>query len=122
MRRLLTLLVIVGLVGVVPAAGQIPPPAGPVTFCGSQATPVPDSYTVSVDGGAQQALTMDASVNAGCPAGTTHSFQLPASVFTVGTHTVQVFATNVFGTTAGPVYSVQVGIAPGQFTITAIVR
>lgn len=99
---------------------QIQPPAGPVTFCGTQAAPVADSYSVVVDGGAPQPLTTTAPV-AACPAGATHSFTLPAALFPIGTHTVIVRATNTFGSTAGPAYQVVVGIAPGQFTVTAVI-
>lgn len=103
------------------SAAQIQPPTGPVVFCGTQATPNPDTYTVSVDGGAAAPLTMDATLNAACPAGSTHSFQLPAASFPIGSHVVRVTATNAFGATAGNAFAVVVGIAPGQFTITALV-
>jgi hypothetical protein len=102
------------------ASAQIPVPSGPVTFCGTQAAPSPDTYTVQVDGGVAQPLTMAASLDARCPAGSTHSFTLPASLFTVGSHTVRVRATNAYGSTDGPTYTVTVGIAPGQFTVTSV--
>ena len=104
------------------SAQQIPPPAGPVTFCGVQAAPAADTYQLVFDGGAPEALTMDATVHSMCPVGTTHSFQIPAMRFTVGSHTVQVVGTNPFGTTAGPVYAVEVGIKPGEFTINAVIQ
>lgn len=103
------------------SAQQIPPPSGPVTFCGTQATPVAESYTIAIDGAAAVPLTMDATVNAACPAGTTHSFQVPASAFPIGAHTLVVAAVNAFGATAGPSFAVTVGIAPGAFTITALI-
>ncbi len=102
------------------ANAQIPVPSGPVLFCGTQAAPAADSYTVSVDDAAPVPLTMSATVDARCPAGDTHSFTLPASLFTVGTHTVRVRSVNAFGGTNGPAYNVTVGIAPGQFTITSV--
>lgn len=102
------------------ADAQILPPAGPVTFCGTQATPTADSYTVSVDGGAATPLSMSATIDSRCPAGTTHSFTLPAAAFPIGQHTVAVTASNAFGATAGPVYTVTVGIAPGAFTVVAV--
>jgi hypothetical protein len=106
MTRSLSMLVIAALM--LPAsvaAQQIPAPSGQMVF----------------NGGAPEALAMDATTDAACPTGSTHSFRLPAARFTVGTHTVKVIATNAFGATDGPVYTVVVGIRPGQFTITAIV-
>lgn len=100
---------------------QIQPPSGPVTFCGTQAAPAANTYTVVVDGGAPQTLTMTAPPVAACPAGATHSFTLPAALFTVGTHRVTVVSTNSFGSTTGPEYSVVVGIRPGAFTVTAVI-
>lgn len=102
------------------ADAQIPVPSGPVTFCGTQAAPAADSYTVAVDGGAEAPLTMSATVDSRCPAGTSHSFTLPAAAFAVGQHTVRVRGTNAYGSTDGPVYTVTVGIAPGAFTVTAV--
>lgn len=99
---------------------QIQPPSGPVTFCGVQAAPVADTYTVTVDSGAPQAITMAAPV-AACPAGATHSFTLPAALFPIGSHTLVVHGTNAFGSTTGQSYAVVVGIAPGQFTIIATI-
>lgn len=99
---------------------SIPPPSGPVIFCGSQAAPAAVSYQLVFDGGAPEALTMDATKDPACAASDTNSFRLAASKFTVGTHTLLVKATNTFGTTDGDVYNVTVGIAPGKFTITAI--
>lgn len=120
MRRSLWLFVAILGVPALAGAQQIPPPTDPVPFCGTQASPAADSYTVSVDGGAAQPLTMDATPNAGCAAGET-SFTLPASFFTVGSHTVAVTARNTFGSTPGPAYTVTVGIAPGAFTITRVI-
>lgn len=102
------------------ASAQIPVPSGPVTFCGTQAPPAADSYTVSVDGAPPVALTMSATVDARCPTGSTHSFTLAASLFPIGNHTVVVIAANAFGTTTGPSYAVTVGIAPGTFTLRAV--
>lgn len=120
MRSLILTIALLVAVAVPTVAQQIPQPTGPVTFCGTQALPTADTYTVSVDGGAAQALTMSASVDARCPGGTSHSFTLPATLFPIGNHSVQVTAINQFGSTAGPTYSVTVGIAPGAFTITAV--
>ena len=97
------------------------PSFGPVVFCGTQATPNADSYQLVFNDGKPEPLTMDATVDAACPEGASHSFRLPAERFTVGSHTLTIVATNAFGTTEGPIYRVVVGIRPGQFTITAIV-
>lgn len=121
MGWILSFAAVVGMPLAVSAQG-IQPPTGPVVFCGTQALPAATSYTLSFDSGADEALTMDASVDAACPAGTSHSFKLPAARFTVGTHSVTVTATNQFGSTVGPAYSVVVGIAPGAFTITAVIK
>lgn len=102
------------------AAQQIPPPTGPVVFCGVQAAPEAESYSVRVDGGEPQGIAFTAPV-AECPSGSTHSFALDAALFPIGNHTVQVIAANAFGSTVGPQYSVVVGIAPGQFAITAVI-
>jgi len=102
------------------SSAQIQPPTGPVTFCAVQTPPTADSYTVSVDGGTALPTTFAAPV-AACPAGSTHSFTLAASLFPLGSHTIVVTATNAFGSTTGPQYSVVVGIAPGQVTITAVI-
>jgi hypothetical protein len=106
-----------------PALAQtsMPPPANPVVFCGAQATPNADSYELIFDGGAPEPLAMDATLNAACPGGSTHSFSQPASRFTVGAHTLIVRGTNPFGSTDGPQYNVLVGIMPGQFTINAVI-
>lgn len=102
------------------AAQQIPPPTGPVVFCGVQAAPEADSYSVRVDGGEAQSIAFVAALPE-CPSGSTHSFALDASMFPIGSHTVQVIAANAFGATEGPQYAVVVGIAPGQFAITAVI-
>lgn len=120
MRRGLLTIALLVTVAAPSVAQQIPQPSGPVTFCGTQAAPAADSYQVSIDGAAAQALTMQATIDSRCATGTTHSFQLAASLFTVGQHTVTVTARNAFGTTNGPVYTVTVGIAPGPFTVTAV--
>lgn len=103
-------------------AQNIPPPTNPVLFCGTQAAPAADTYMLVFDGGAPEPLTMDATKNALCPASSTHSFTLAASRFTVGQHTLVVRAVNAFGTTVGPVYNVLVGIAPGPFSIDAVIQ
>ncbi len=120
--RLLTLIVLACLAVTVDASAQsqFPPPADPVTICGTQAAPTADSYTLVFDGGAPEAVTLGAAA-AVCPVGSTHSFTLPAARFSVGAHTIQIRATNAFGTTAGPVHAVTVGIAPGQFSVTAVI-
>ena len=100
---------------------QIQPPSGPVTFCVTQAPPQPDSYQVSVDAGAYAPVSMAATMDARCPASATHSFTLEAAPFTIGSHTVRLQAVNQFGSTEGPVYTVVVGIAPGQPTIVAVI-
>lgn len=103
------------------AQSQFPPPAGPVTICGSQAAPNADSYQLVFDGGAPEAVTLTAPAAAGCPGGSTHSFTLPAARFTVGAHTLALIATNQFGSTTGPAFTVTVGIAPGPFNVTAVI-
>ena len=120
MRALMTMGMLLALASV-GEAQQIPQPTGPVTFCGAQAAPAADSYTVAVDGGAPVALTMDATLHPACPAGSTHSFQVAAASFPIGNHTLVVRGTNAFGTTVGPAYAVTVGIAPGAFTISAVI-
>ena len=117
------------------AEEQIPPPTGPVTFCGTQATPTADSYRYQVGtvtsapgasplvvtwDNAEADLTLVAPV-AACPAGQTHSFALPASLFPIGRRAVRIMSVNAIGSTPGPAYLVVVGIAPGQFTITAVI-
>lgn len=118
--RTLVALAVLLFVSAAPASAQIPQPSGPLVFCGTQAPPPAVSFRLVFDGGAPEALTMDAAMDAGCPTGSTHSFRLPASRFTVGQHTVQVLSTNTFGTTTGPLYTVTIGAAPGPFTVTAI--
>lgn len=113
-------LLVLVLFGAGVSAQQIPPPSNPVVFCGQQANPAADSYQLVFNGGTAEPLTMDAIKHAECPAAATHSFSLPASRFTVGTHTVMIKAVNAFGSTDGPAYTVTVGIAPGQFTITFV--
>jgi len=105
------------------AQTPIPPPSGPVIFCAEQTPPAADRYQLRFDGGALEPLTMDAALDPACASvsGATHSFRLPAARFTVGTHTLQVRATNAFGSTDGPVFSVVVGIAPGPLTIKAVI-
>lgn len=105
------------------AQSQFPPPAGPVTICGTQAAPAATSYQLVFDGGAPEAVTLTSPAAAACSAvsGATHSFTLPASRFTVGTHTIRVVATNAFGTTTGPAYTVTVGVAPGPFTVGGVI-
>lgn len=118
MRVLMT--VIVMLMASAAGAQQIPPPSGPVLFCGVQNGQAPDVYRVSVDGMAPEPLTMDAAVHPECEATATHSFQLTGTRFPLGNHIVVVYAVNEFGATPGNEYQVQVGIAPGQFTITSV--
>lgn len=125
MKRVLMLSILM-LSALVAASGSasaqaIPQPTGAVVFCGAQAAPADvESYELVFNGGAPEALTMDETLAEGCPDGSTHSFRLPASRFTVGQHTLLVRARNQFGTTDGPIYTVTVGIAPGQFTVTAV--
>lgn len=113
---------IVAILALIPtfANAQITPPTGPVLFCGVQAEPVPTSSTVSVDNGPAVPLTMDATLSTRCAPGSTHSFSLPAAQFPIGSHTVLVTSVNGFGSTMGNLYTVVVGIAPGAFTITAV--
>lgn len=120
--RLLLLIMAVALATATPAMAQqqIPPPTGPVVFCGAQAPPTADTYQMIFDGGTPEAVTMTAP-DAGCPVGSTHSYSVPASRFTVGSHTVQIRGTNQFGSTTGPSFTVVVGVAPGQFTTTGVI-
>jgi hypothetical protein len=121
MRRLYVALALLLLCPLPSFAQSIQPPSNPVVFCGTQAAPVASSYQLIFDGAAPVALTMDATVNAACPSGTTHSFSVVAAKFTVGNHTLVVRAINTFGSTDGPVYTVTVGIAPGPFEIKAVI-
>lgn len=122
MRYLIRCIIVLGLLmSAPPAFPQIPPPSGPVTFCGTQALPVATSYTVAVDAATPAPLTMAATVSPSCPAGSTHSFTQPAALFPIGSHSVVVRAINAFGETVGPSFAVTVGIAPGVFTITALI-
>lgn len=100
---------------------SFPPPAGPVTICGTQAAPAATSYELSFDGAANEPITMAATMDSRCPNGSTHSFTLPASRFTVGAHTAKVIPTNAFGTTTtSTVYPITVGVAPGNFNVTGV--
>lgn len=121
MRAILGAAALMLLMATTAAAQQFPPPTGPVTFCGTQASPAADSFTLVFDGNAPEALTMLGSIPAACPVGTTHAFEIPANRFTVGQHTVQVRSTNAFGTTDGATITVTVGVAPGPFTITGVI-
>jgi hypothetical protein len=106
-----------------PAAAQssFPPPPGPVTVCGTQAAPVATSYQLVFDGGAPEAVTLTAPAAAVCPGPSTHSFTIPAARFTVGTHTVKLIPANAFGSNAtSTAFTATVGIAPGTFSVTAI--
>jgi hypothetical protein len=107
---------------VIMAAVAVLAGAGSAFAQGSQFPPPPGatSYQLVFDGAAPEAITPAAPV-AACPAGSTHSFTLPPARFTVGAHTVRLVATNAFGSTTGPIYTVTVGIAPGPFTITAVI-
>ena len=102
-------------------AQAIPPPTNPLVFCGIQALPAPTSYTLIIDGGAPAPLVMDATKSPVCPAASTHSFVVPAAVFTLGLRTFVVTAINAVGPTVGPPYPITVGLAPGAFTITNVV-
>jgi len=119
--RLSILLLLGCLLPVSVQAQAIPPPTNPVIFCGSQAPPPAASYRLVFDNGTPETLVMDTTIASTCPTGTTHSFRIAASKFTVGQHTVKVQSINTFGTTDGPVYTVTIGVAPGPFTITALV-
>jgi len=103
------------------AQTQIPPPAGPVTICVTNAPPLATTYQSVFDGGTPQAITPMGTISPSCPAGNTFSFQLPSALFVLGTHTIRVNGINAFGTTTGPVWNVLVGIAPGVSTITAVI-
>lgn len=118
--RLAGALALILLPAVAVAQSQFPPPADPVTICGTQAPPSADSYTLVFDNAAPEPVTLNAPA-AICPTGSTHSFTLPAARFTVGQHTIQIRATNAFGTTNGSVHTVSVGIAPGPFSVTAVI-
>lgn len=121
LSALSALALILGVSTTAAAQSQFPPPANPVTICGTQAAPVAVSYQLIFDGAAPEAVTLAAPAAAACPVGSTHSFTLPAARFTVGVHTVVIRATNAFGSTNGPSYTITVGIAPGQFTVGAVI-
>jgi hypothetical protein len=110
---------------------QIPPPSSPVAFCGVQAAPAADSFKLVFDGGAPEDVTMvtpaDSTAivsycNQNAPAGWTHAFTMSAARFSVRQtpYTVFIQSTNAFGTTSGVTYSILVGMAPGQLTITRV--
>jgi hypothetical protein len=125
---LATLLLLVCLASSAVAQTQIPPPAQPIAFCGTQASPAPTSHQLVFDGGAAEAVTIVTPSGSGavvtfCNAnapGWTHGFSIPANRFAprAQTYTVSLTALNDFGQTAGVAWDVLVGIAPGQFTIT----
>jgi hypothetical protein len=111
------------------AQTQIPPPAQPLAFCGTQATPAPTSYQLVFDGGTAESVTVVTPSDTGpvvtfCNAnapGWTHAFTVPANRFAPRPtqYAVLLRANNEFGSTPGPAWGVLVGIAPGQFSITA---
>jgi hypothetical protein len=121
MKQILLALLFCGVGSASAWAQAIPPPTNPVTFCGTQATPAAVSYQYSLDSGPMTPLTMDTAISGGCLSGTTHSFKLAAALFTVGNHQLVVRATNTYGSTNGPVYTITVGIAPGPFTIISVI-
>lgn len=102
------------------AQTQVVPPAGPLTVCFTQPPPAADSYQLIFDGAAPEAVTTTAPV-AGCQSGSTHAISVPASKFTVGTHTIVIRATNAFGATDSDPHTVVVGIRPGKPTIGGVV-
>lgn len=116
-------LIVLALLGPAPAAAQVsmPPPANPVTVCGTQAAPAASSYQLVFDGGAPEAVTVATPPDARCPSGSSGSFTVPASRFTLGDHTIRLIPTNAFGSNmASPAFPVAVGLAPGPFTVTAV--
>lgn len=120
MRKLLSALLVL-LVPTFVEAQAIAPPTGPVLFCGTQNQPVATSYELVFNGGTPEPLNMDTAVHSQCPAGRTHSFQLPASRFPIGEHKLIIRANNQFGSTSSTTaYTVVVGIAPGEFTINDV--
>lgn len=116
-------LVLIGLgfiaVGIANAQ-QFPPPTGPVTFCFTQAAPPATSWATIVDGVGPTAMTLDSPMDSRCSGASTHSFKLAASLFQIGSHIVVVRSTNTFGSVNGPEFTVVVGLAPGQGTITGV--
>lgn len=114
----LSVVMLLALASTASAQSQIPPPTGPVIVCVTQAAPLGTSAKLSFDGAAQEDVVIAAQAKCDAPGET--GVSLPAARFTVGKHTLRFFAINTFGTRDGPVYSVEVGIAPGQITVTRV--
>jgi hypothetical protein len=112
------------VVGCVSAQVTLPQvPTAPVTICVKQNLPMAASWTVSVDGGTAQAVTLASPANVEkCAASDSHSFTLPASHFTVGTHTLRLTAIRGSKTKQGPSFTVIVEeTEPGEPVITGVV-
>ncbi len=125
-HKILSSVLLVIAVGIRLASAQttIPPPVNQLIVCGTQNLPAATSYTVSVDGGAFVAMTLDTTKASICTAVTqTSSFRLAAALFPPSNtpHTIVVRATNAFGSTTAAAYSVLIGTAPGQYIISAAV-
>lgn len=105
------------------AQATVPPPAVPLTFCLLQAPPTANTWQLSFDGGANEAVTLTpyTTTDTGCPAGTTHTLTLPPTRFTVGTHTMKFFGSNEFGQQTGsPTFTLRVGVVPGNTSVLGI--
>lgn len=131
MRRIVSLVITLGAcASLASAQSPMPPPSGPVAFCGVQSTPAASSWKVIFDNGQPEDVSMVtptsegsgalvAFCNANAP-GWTHAFTLPPTRFTLGDHTVAVDAINQFGTFRGPVWTVPIGMKPGAWTTKAV--
>jgi len=113
------------------AQTPLPPPTNPLAFCVAQTGQAPDTYTLVFDGGAPEAVTVQSAATAPAAVQTycaaihptyTHAFTQPAARFPIRqtAYTLVLRGTNPFGTTAGPSFSVLVGVAPGPATILGV--
>lgn len=81
-----------------------------VLICGTQALPNPAMYQLSLNDGPAMPFTMPTGVDTRCPAGSTHSFTVPADTVRLRVDTV-----NAFGITTGPTYELS-SLPPGPPT------
>jgi len=114
------IVMLLALASVAEAQSQFPPPTGPVTICVNQATPLGSSHKMSFDGAAQENVTIAATPVCSAPGET--GFQLPASRFVLGQHTIRITAISAGGlTSTGPQFDIVVDVAPGLVTVTRVV-
>lgn len=99
------------------------PPTAPVTICVKQNLPAASSWTVSMDGAVPQAVALASPANAEkCAASDSHSFTLPPTGFTAGSHTLRMTAIRGTKSKQGPLITVNVEEPePGEPVITNVV-